>query len=431
MIDRTWGRSGAFLVLLTLAVGASAAEARGSGRFDIAMTTLSQAPVTLQTGGSFTASYAMRQRGRARVRSVQVAFHLSRDARRGGDTRLGGARAVKGRALAKLTGKRGLPGRVRLTVPSGLDAGAYRLIGCVADVRAKPKVRERNRRNNCRTASRTITVRAPSAPPVEPAVTTPVGPAPGGVEGRPLPTGPAVDPANPVQAANPRSVTPTLAANRKSVAVIGPVGGTVAATAADGSTFTLTVPANALIGQTVITLTPLASIAGLPFSGGLVTGVDVQPHGLRLQRPATLAFAPASPVATGSQAPFAYAAGGRDMHLYPLAADPARLEMQLMHFSGYGIASAPPSERAEQAGHAPADAEAQLEQQAARFRESLRNGDPAFEREFVDFSRTYWQQVVRPRLLAAETDDRLAGVAVSGFISWARQLALLGLDAGF
>ncbi|MEZ5284045.1 MAG: hypothetical protein R2712_04385 [Vicinamibacterales bacterium] len=56
-------------------------------------------------------------------------------------------------------------------------------------------------------------------------------------------------------------------AGRASAVVVGPHGGSVAVTSAEGTVFTLDIPAGALSRPTDITLTPVISITGAP--GGL------------------------------------------------------------------------------------------------------------------------------------------------------------------
>ncbi len=86
-------------------------------------------------------------------------------------------------------------------------------------------------------------------------------------------------------------------------ATIGAAGGVLTTTAA-GISYRLEIPANALPVETVIRMTPIASLTNLPLSGGLVAAVDLQPSGLRFARPLTLrigttASAPAGLVLTG------------------------------------------------------------------------------------------------------------------------------------
>ena len=106
------------------------------------------------------------------------------------------------------------------------------------------------------------------------------------------PSGPqdAPNPSDPVlpSTPNPASVSvtpePTLAASSR----ITTAGGTLEATGSDGTVYELTIPADALLSDTTITLVPLAGVSGLDLSGGRFLGVQLEPDGLRLFQPATL-----------------------------------------------------------------------------------------------------------------------------------------------
>lgn len=84
---------------------------------------------------------------------------------------------------------------------------------------------------------------------------------------------------------SPVTVSPTLDTERAITQVISATnGGTLTTTGADGSVFQLTFPANALASDEQVTMTPLALFGGLPVSGGLRAGVDLQPDGLPLKQ---------------------------------------------------------------------------------------------------------------------------------------------------
>ncbi len=55
-------------------------------------------------------------------------------------------------------------------------------------------------------------------------------------------------------------------------------------------------------------------------------------------------------------------------------------------------------------------------------------GDPKLEEKLADFLAGYYRDVVRPKMLAAETNDALAPSAIQEGLGWARQVELLGLD---
>jgi hypothetical protein len=148
-----------------------------------------------------------------------------------------------------------------------------------------------------------------------------------------------------------------LDSSRAASAVIPVTGGTLTATAADGTVFTLTIPDRALVSGERITMTPVAAIERLPMSGGLVGAVQLEPAGLRLFQPATLVIQPSVPIPFGSEAPIAWHGGGSDLYLHPLVRDPKTITFKWMHFSGAGMSSGTSADRAAVQGNSPCDAE--------------------------------------------------------------------------
>jgi hypothetical protein len=76
---------------------------------------------------------------------------------------------------------------------------------------------------------------------------------------------------------------------RASSAMISETGGVVTATATNGTVYTLSIPPGAVLTETLITITPIATT--VPFSGASIA-VRLQPSGLRLHRPAMLEIIP-------------------------------------------------------------------------------------------------------------------------------------------
>ena len=114
-------------------------------------------------------------------------------------------------------------------------------------------------------------------------------------------------------------------------------GGTLRATAADGTRYTLTLPKDALLKDVTVTMTPVSLIEGLHLSGKTVTAVHLAPEGLGLFKPATLLIEPGTPVPLKEQISFAFEGSGQKLHLYPLTKDPKTIAFDIMHFSGYGM----------------------------------------------------------------------------------------------
>ena len=136
-------------------------------------------------------------------------------------------------------------------------------------------------------------------------------------------------------------------------AVTAAGGGTLSATAANGTVFTLDVPPDALLSDRTITMTPVASIGSLPFSGGFVAGVNLEPSGLFLMKGARLTIKTSSPIPPAEETTFAWNGTGEDFFLYPPVAANGDLQMSVIHLGGYGVGRGTEGERQIEAGRDP------------------------------------------------------------------------------
>ncbi|HEU4584277.1 MAG TPA: hypothetical protein VFR95_00940 [Gemmatimonadaceae bacterium] len=215
---------------------------------------------------------------------------------------------------------------------------------------------------------------------------------------------------------------------------ITPRGGTVSATSSDGTRFELRIPEGALVYPERISVIPIASVRGLPLEGGSIAAVHLKPDGLRLMKPATLSIRPRKDIPVSEQVAFAYTGNGSDAYLYPLSLDPRRIEMPIFHFSGYGLGQAPPNDPGRKALQAAADKEARLQSQAAaltaeeRARALADDGTPShWVERLAPLMVQYYDEVVKPLMTTAESDDRMAECALQRFLGWMRQNLLIGL----
>jgi hypothetical protein len=82
--------------------------------------------------------------------------------------------------------------------------------------------------------------------------------------------------------------------------------------------FTLVVPPDALLVSQRISLTPVQTIVGLPYHGGLSAAVHLEPDGLTLFKPATLTIRGNKPAPAGyAHIGFEYQGSGTGLHFYP------------------------------------------------------------------------------------------------------------------
>jgi len=417
----------AIAALLVLLVPASA-PAAGRGQPALRIVSVSGA-AEVAPGQAIPVSYRVSRRGRGGFRRAALVFYLSRSARSvRGAVRLGGTAS-----LAGLRRRRAFAGRVRAAVPSSATPGSYHLVACTTGIRATGD----GTRRACRAAGRKVVVHGAPAP------LGPQAPVPGG-GGTPDTGGPGPSPSpsptpGPIDLdftgpASPVTVDANADTGRTARSRIGPNGGTLTATGADGVTYRLTIPPEALLSDAEITLTPLASVDGLPLSGGLVAGAQLGPDGLRFHTPVTLELENLPAVPAGEETGFAYHGEGRELHLYAPEVDPSKTSFKLMHFSGVGIARGTDAERRAQLERDTTDAEGRLSQRASEFlqraREQALRGDPAddLDAQLEPLWRAYHDQVIEPLTRAARTDDRLLQRAFVKWASWERQMQLLGYE---
>jgi hypothetical protein len=134
----------------------------------------------------------------------------------------------------------------------------------------------------------------------------------------------------------------TLETATAATRTIGAAGGTISATSADGVTYDFIVPALALDDDISITMTPIASIRALPFSRGLVGGVEFQPSGLTFGPGARLVIKP--PAAIPALGPndrligFTYEGDLDSLRAQPAVSAPGGFAITIEHFSGGGLA---------------------------------------------------------------------------------------------
>ena len=92
--------------------------------------------------------------------------------------------------------------------------------------------------------------------------------------------------------AKPLNLTLALEDDSAETAILGPDGGKLKLKNAAGDSFVLTFPEGALLTDTRITATPIATTSGLPEGTGAITGLVLKPDGLELAATATLEITP-------------------------------------------------------------------------------------------------------------------------------------------
>ncbi len=212
-----------------------------------------------------------------------------------------------------------------------------------------------------------------------------------------------------------RTPTPSIGSNTPTSAAIDASGGTISATAVDGTRYTLTVPEHALAAETTITITPLASIQGFPAKSGASAAVQLEPDGLAFSIPAELEIV--SPDAFNAST-VAFSQSGNTFALAPAAISGDTARVLVEHFSSSGTA-APTSE--ETAALAPSGSDPAS---VARHGIAQENNRAAAAQEHPNadvheqYLKAWFEDGVMPALEAAVNGTTDTQSALGQWLSW-------------
>ena len=233
---------------------------------------------------------------------------------------------------------------------------------------------------------------------------------------------------------DPVKVAPTLDDDRAVTQVVGLAGGTIAATAADGTVFTLAIPADSLRQASRITMTPVARLDGLPFGDGTDVTVDLQPSGLVFDVPATLTIAPARPIPEGEQILYGYS-DDRLLFAEPVLGAKG-IAIVVPHFSGYGAAKGflgdVDEARKRIGGSAEERITSEMRAVLQQAQQAERRGEPVASYAYLldPYFEQFQREVIEPRLAAAGQSCAAGRSAISTVLGYQRQRALLGYEDG-
>jgi hypothetical protein len=219
-------------------------------------------------------------------------------------------------------------------------------------------------------------------------------------------------------------------------------GGTVTAVSSNGTVFTLTIPKDALLSQSTITMTPVTAIDGLPLSGGLAGAVNLTPAGLRLFDLATLSVAPPTPVAVADEITVGWRGSGQEFFLYPPVMSGSAISMKLTRLGGYGVGRGSAGDQAAQLLRVPASAEDALSQRLQNLIAVRRKAKSAGIGVFADSDaeffarleaelRAYYDSVLAAEIEIGRVNCERGKAIFPKAIGWSRSVALLGLSSQF
>jgi hypothetical protein len=243
--------------------------------------------------------------------------------------------------------------------------------------------------------------------------------------------GPAIDFSTP---GKPLNVTVQLDKKQTTSKLVPRAGGSVSLTSADGSKFTLDVPADALAVDTTITMTAVKSIVGAPLAEGPMAAVQLAPSGLFFKEIVTLTIVPAKALPVKDQIVFGYEGDGKDYHLAVVDPKSKDIKIKLMEFSGAGVGSRSDSAWATNLQIEATTARAKLMQKLGEATQNdhvsnLLGGDENETADMINsFLEQFYDQVVLKKIAAAELDCKFAQEALDDLLWLSRFEALLVSD---
>lgn len=237
--------------------------------------------------------------------------------------------------------------------------------------------------------------------------------------------------------ASPALVTSTVDDARAVRGTIGRAGGTLSATGADGTKYTFIVPAGALADEVEISMTPIASTTGAPWTRAV--GARFAPAGLQFFQFATLAIEPANDVPLDRQVMMGASADGELFVATPDVASRAP-RIKVIHFTDYWHADMTPEQLNAQRLQSPTEAALRIQNEVGAVLNNLRQrmllgadddaNAPAMQDILGNAIRQWWEYVLKPRIAAAQTCQDWKAV-IAAVLSVERQRQLLGLgDSG-
>lgn len=206
-------------------------------------------------------------------------------------------------------------------------------------------------------------------------------------------------------------------------------GGTMSAAAADGTTFELVVPSEAVAEDTEIRMTPLSDIGGI--GDGAVHAVQLEPEGLVFFELVRLTITPATSIPVADQLMFEATGEGADAGIALIDPSSEPIVLLLEHFSIGGVASVTPQQRATFLEKSASNAAERISREvAARIgaerRSQLLGASEGGTPDISDLVAEFQREVVEKRGQAAALSCTAVMTYVRTVLNFERALQLLG-----
>jgi hypothetical protein len=177
----------------------------------------------------------------------------------------------------------------------------------------------------------------------------------------------------------PPLITVSLDTAAAETALVPRGGGTVTTLGRNGISYALTIPADALIDDTEITITPVTGISNFHLPGGVLAAVHLEPEGLQFLQAATLTLTlpgPPAPALVGrGLIGFSMQNDGSGFESIPFGVDGSLLTLPVHHFTTAGVGSGVCSPKIVTSAFG-IDACREMSEALARLAVALQDGNP-------------------------------------------------------
>jgi hypothetical protein len=231
---------------------------------------------------------------------------------------------------------------------------------------------------------------------------------------------------------DPVVVMPTLENGNQTEAVIPVSGGSISVKGGDGTVFRLDIPADALIMDTRIIMTPISHLEGMPF-GSDPRAVQMEPNGLQFNSFVTLTITPAQPIPVDQQIFFDYHGDNNQLAIALPVVGSQEVQILLDHFSGSGVTKGLLADIEPVRKRIGGDAETRIRSTVSEAlllerQIQLKGGESndSLNKKFEKYFKEYEEQVIKPRVAAAGESCAAGRLALQTVLGNERQIQLLG-----
>ncbi len=236
----------------------------------------------------------------------------------------------------------------------------------------------------------------------------------------------------------PVIVTTTVDQPKAASARIGPDGGTLTATGADGSKYSLEIPAGALVEEIEVRMTPITSMDGLPLAEGLAAGVQLEPEGMTFYDAVTLTIKPAETLPVDQTLPIGSSGETGALYIPFIEPDRDTIRLKLLHFSSAGVSKGFLADIEPERKRLGGDVETRLISlanaelvRARQAGEENPNANAELMQALEYLMKQFEEYVIKPRLAAAGESCAAGRLAMQTVLGYERQRQLLGMpDSG-